>query len=661
MADRTKGYRHTGEQMTARPEIGAAPRFKGKKEARVYRYDSSLAPALEWDTNPTREVGAFLIRCIEEAARLSPPHTFPEPRVLSGADGSPLLEVGGLTDALERLKRIERPFLDWAGKAERPAVEVPTLPLFVHERLSTDAIVQTLEGHKRQTDQSDMFTLFSDPHRPLSEQVRAFEHKDQWVNRMILGDSLVVTNSLLGYEGMGGQVQMIYMDPPYGVKFGSNFQPFVRKPGVGTDDADMTREPEMVQAYRDTWELGLHSYLTYLRDRLTIARDLLTPSGSIFVQISDENLHHVREVMDEVFGSENFISQISFQTTSGFETKTIATLGDFLLWYARDHERVKVRKLYRRQMEVLGEGNARWVLLSDGSYRGVTAAEKRGEVSLPKDAKFYNPGDLQSQGAASKPQPFAHKGKTYSPGANSHWKAEYPTGMDRLAKAGRIHVAKSSIRYRRFSTDFAFQEIGSIWTDTITGNFTDDKLFVVQTNTKVVERCLLLTTDPGDLVLDPTCGSGTTAYMSEALGRRWITIDTSRVPLALARQRILTATFPWYSLRDQKLGPASGFVYSRRQNRKGDEIGGIVPHIKLENIANDEPPDEKIIVDEPDTDDGVTRITGPFVVEGTLPTPLDLNTSDVDAAPVEDRFDQVARMIEVLRRSPVLNLSAIAR
>ncbi|MGH7102094.1 MAG: DNA methyltransferase, partial [Acetobacteraceae bacterium] len=299
-----QNYIHATADAAARPPIGVAPRFPARKPAGKYRYDSSLSPALEWDGNPAREIASFLLQAIEDAAALPAPHRFPEHRVLKGADGAPLFTVAGLQDALAALKRMQKPFLDWAGKAERPGFEVPSLPLFVHERLSTRAIIASLEAHRKAADQADMFDLFADPHRPLTENIRAYEYRDRWVNRLILGDSLVVMNSLLRYEGLGGQVQMIYIDPPYGVKFGSNFQPFVRKRDVKDgDDADLTREPEMVQAYRDTWRLGLHSYLTYLRDRLLLARDLLTPSGSIFVQISDENLHHVRELMDEVFGA----------------------------------------------------------------------------------------------------------------------------------------------------------------------------------------------------------------------------------------------------------------------------------------------------------------------------------------------------------------------
>lgn len=593
----TEVYRHPESSAPIRPDVGTQAQFRKKKEPATYRYDSSLSPAL-----------------------------------------------------------------DWAGKAERLSFDVPTLPLFVHERLSTEAILETLKGHS-QGCQPDMFDLFGESDLPIHDRLlKAYEHRDGWVNRLILGDSLVVMNSLLHYEGLGGQVQTLYMDPPYAVKFGSNFQPFVRKHGVthGADE-DMVREPEMVQAYRDTWELGIHSFLTYLRDRLLLARELLHPSGSIFVQMSDTNLHHVREVMDEVFGAECFVSQISFQTTSGFQTKTLATLGDFLLWYARDPERLKVRKLFEEQPAMPGEGNAPWgILLPDGSHRGVTAAERRREVPLPKGARLYKSDNLQSQGASTEPQLFEFEGKTYKPSANSHWKANYPKGMERLATAGRIHATANSIRYRRFASDFPYKERGNLWTDTTTGGFTDEKMYVVQTNSKVIERCLLMTSDPGDLVLDPTCGSGTTAWCAEKWGRRWITCDTSRVPVALARQRMLTSTFDFHRLKEPRRGPAGGFEYRRKQNKKGEEVGGIVPHVTLESIANDEPAKEEVLFDRPEQDGAVTRVSGPFCIEATIPTPVDWEgdgeEDSGDSHAVDEYADHVERMIEVLRRSPILHL-----
>ena len=334
---KAESYRHPEAKGVSRPDVGTQAQFRKKKPPVKYRYDSSLSPSMEWDgTNPARELGEWLVGIALEASKLPAPHVFSSPQEFKSSDGRVLVSVKSLQEAFDELQRISKPFLNWSGKAERISFDVPTLPLFVHERLSTKAIIETLKGHKRDLEkgQKTFFDLWADPQRPIADQVlKAYEYKDEWVNRLILGDSLVVMNSLLHYEGMGGQVQVIYMDPPYGIKFGSNFQPFVRRRDVQhNEDEDMTREPEMVQAYRDTWELGLHSYLAYLRDRLLLSRDLLNSSGSIFVQISDENLHHVREIMDEIFGSENFVGLITVVKTSGLSAAdNLASACDYLL------------------------------------------------------------------------------------------------------------------------------------------------------------------------------------------------------------------------------------------------------------------------------------------------------------------------------------------
>lgn len=644
-------YKHAHETVQ-RPDVGVEAQFSNKKAPKSYRYDSSLAPELAWDENGARDFAEWLLALIANAADKGEAAIFAQPQVWQGTEE----RFTSLSQCAARLRSLTKPFLNWAGKAERQQISVPTLPLFVHERHSTQAILETLKSHKATGTNLD---LFGDTGLDVADKLDAYEHKGPWTNRLVLGDSLQVMNSLLEYEGMGGQVQMIYFDPPYGVKYGSNFQPFVRKNRVthGSDD-EMIREPEMVKAYRDTWELGLHSYLTYLRDRLTLARELLTPSGSIFVQISDDNVHHVREVLDEVFPG-GFVSQISFQTTSGFESSTLPTVGDFLLWYSKDKEAVRYNKIFQPQPVELGKGNARWVLLPDGSYRGVTAAEVRGEVELPAGARLYKPDNIQSQGASSSPQPFEYEGKTYKPGANSHWKASFPDGMNRLAKAGRIHVAKNSIQYIRYADDFPFQQAGNIWTDTATGNFTDDKVYVVQTGVKVVERCIHMTTDPGDLVLDITCGSGTTAYVAEQWGRRWITVDTSRVPIALARQRLLTSTFPWYKLKEPAKGPAGGFVYERKRNNKGEEVGGLVPRITLKSIANDDDPKLETIIDRAEVSDKVTRVCGAFTVEATIQAAMTMEEDGAEPTPQAVSSNPRAyldRMIEVLRQSKTLQL-----
>jgi adenine-specific DNA-methyltransferase len=653
-----KTYTHA-QRALLRPEVGTQAQFRKRKPPKAYSFDSSLSPALDWDgQNSARELGEWLLAQIEEAATLEPPHVFDEARCFDG------LEISGLHDGVEQLKRLSRPFLDWAGKAERLSFDAPTLPLFVHERLSTKAILETLTAHER--DRQLELQLFADPQLPLHQQLEAYEHTGGWTNRLILGDSLVVMNSLLEYEGLGNQVQVIYIDPPYGVKFGSNFQPFVRKRDVkNNDDRDMTREPEMVKAYRDTWELGLHSYLTYLRDRLLVARDLLTPSGSVFVQIGNENVHHVRELLDETFGQENFVSLITFLKTSSAGspsggTRTLPTTSDFILWYAREHASVKYRQLYLPK-KFRGEGSEQYTWVEfDGTRRRMTRDERGGLTPLPKGARIFRADNLTSQSGVDKTRfEVEFDDRTFRPGT-SVWKTS-EEGMERLKSAERLILVGNTLSYVRYIDDFPAFPVAENWQDTRVSGFADPKRYVVQTNPKVIERCLLMTSDPGDLVLDPTCGAGTTAYVAEQWGRRWITIDTSRVPLALTRQRLLTATFPYYALKDSARGPVGGFAYERRQNAKGEEVGGIVPHVTLKSIANDEPPAEEVLIDRPEVEKKITRVSGPFVVEATIPTPVDIAGEDVDdsgngGAALTQDASFVDRMLEVLRRNPVLQL-----
>jgi len=649
-----QSYRHPEADLAARPEIGAQAHFKKTKPPTSYRFDSSLAPELQWDgQNPAREPAEALIKEIADCG-LRIAELAKQPAG-SERDREITNQKSKIKNAESRLRKISGPFLNWSGKAERLSFDVPTLPLFIHERLSTKAILETLKGHKRDKQDDFLDALYGFQERPLADQLlRAYEYRDNWVNRLMLGDSLVVMNSLLRYESLGGQVQMIYVDPPYGVKFGSNFQPFVRKRDVShNDDADMTREPEMVQAYRDTWELGLHSYLTYLRDRLLLARELLAPSGSIFVQISDENLHHVREVMDEVFGAENCCAVIPFKKTSALGSARLDAVNDFLLWYARDQEKVKYWQLY---LPVVDDTYSfTWVQEPDGTERRLTSEERHGKK--PISGRLFRTDNLTSQsGGSTTGFAFALQGKEYRPSSGAFWKTN-EEGMRALARANRLIAVGQTLAYKRFADDFPARRITAWWDDTVPSTFATEKLYVVQTYAKVIERCLLMTTDPGDLVLDPTCGSGTTAYVAEQWGRRWITCDTSRVPLALARQRLLTATFDYYTLKDEQRGPAGGFVYERRQNQKGEEAGGIVPHITLKSIAHNEPPAEEVLVDRPEVVKGVVRVTGPFSFEATIPTAEGLDTKPETPDIQGEQYEMyVQRMLEVLRRAPVLRL-----
>ena len=503
--------------------------------------------------------------------------------------------------AYQRRNRDLDPQLVWRGKDEQDladlVVNVP--PLYIQEKVHPKALIadlvrQSRESREAEEHQIDMFADFNGLPEG-ADRTEFYQHEGYWQNRMILGDSLQVMASLSEREGLQGKVQCIYIDPPYGIRFNSNFQWSTTSRDVRDGNkAHITREPEQVKAFRDTWRDGIHSYLTYLRDRLTVARGLLADSGSIFVQIGDENVHRVRALMDEVFEEKNFVSLISIQTTTGFQSEYVGNISDYVLWYAKRNEAGKSRNPYFRKNFQIGEGNARWLMFQDFTYRGVTASERRaGEI--PDGAKLYAPDNLISQGRARSPQPFTFQNKTDDPwNKNSHWKANYPAGMERLAKAGRLHTAENSIRFVRYHEDFELAVHGNIWTDTSTGNFTDDKTYVVQTNSKVIERCILMTTDPGDLVLDPTCGSGTTAYVAEQWGRRWITIDTSRVALALARARIMGARYPYHILADSRDGQLKEAEISHRAPSEMPTYGNVrqgfvyerVPHITLRDIAN---------------------------------------------------------------------------
>lgn len=491
------------------------------------------------------------------------------------------------------------PQLVWAGKAEHTSFEVPTVSLHVHERIDPKTIIETV---KKEKDDGGQLSLFSEK-KPLREAIDFYKHKEGWTNRLIAGDSLLVMNSLLEKEGMAGKVQMVYFDPPYGIKYGSNFQPFVNKRDVtdGKDD-DLSSEPEMIKAFRDTWELGIHSYLTYLRDRLLLAREMLHESGSVFVQISDENVHRVRAILDEIYGAENFVSEIVVVKAGALGSKLLSRRNDFILWYAKDLKNVKYRALFTES--IYSDKSEQYNLIEEnGKIRTATREEKM-LSKLPKNLKAFRYVILTKPGPGAKYE-IEFEGKKYDSG--NRWWGFPKESLEKLCAKGRIRVQGNNLGGVRYFDDFPAVELNNIWTDTGSGSGMG-KIYVVQTTDKVIGRAMLMSTDPGDLVLDITCGSGTSAFVCEQFGRRWMTCDTSRVAISLAKQRLMTSSFDYYELAHQSEGVGSGFNYK------------TVPRITLKNIANNEPPTTETLFDQPNIDSSKTRITGPFTVEA-VPAP----------------------------------------
>lgn len=528
------------------------------------------------------------------------------------------------------------PQLVWSGKAERTSFEVPTVSLHVHERINPLTIIDAVRKKGVPSGPSQI-SLFETPEEnpPIREAIEFYKHRHGWSNRLIAGDSLLVMNSLLEKEGMAGQVQMIYMDPPYGIKYGSNFQPFVNKRDVKDgNDQDLTHEPEMIKAFRDTWELGIHSYLSYLRDRFLLARELLSESGSIFVQINDENLHLVRAVLEEVFGRDNFCALIPFRKTGGLMGSLLSTTVDYLIWYAKDKSKVKFRRLYReKNAGEVGATQYTWIELPNGVRRPMTQEEREGKKPIPEGARVFTHDNLTSQG--NPVYEFEFEGRVF----RGQWKTT-AEGMQRLAAAKRLLVVGNTLRYVRYLDDFPYFPIVDVWDDTGVSGFSERKRYVVQTNTKVIERCLLMTTDPGDLVFDPTCGSGTTAYVAEKWGRRWITCDTSRVALAITRQRLMTAVFDYYELARPEEGVGSGFKYRK------------VQRITLRSIATGESPEGVDLYDQPLVERSKVRVTGPFTVEA-VPAPAVRSIDEVLAGSdvsMDDPDQAVGRTGESLRQ-----------
>ena len=549
--------------------------------------------------------------------------------------------IGMVNEATEKYETVAKkkyeydphldPQLQWAGKAERTSFEVPTVSLHVHERIDPKTIIEAVKKEEEE-DNNNQLSLFEQEKKPLREAIEFYKHKEGWTNRLIAGDSLLVMNSLLEKEGMAGKVQMVYFDPPYGIKYGSNFQPFVNKKTVKDgNDEDLTQEPEMIKAFRDTWELGIHSYLTYIRDRLLLAKEVLAESGSIFVQISDENVHKVRAILDEVFGTENFVSEIIAIKAGALGSKLLSRRNDYILWYAKDIRNLKYRSLFVENKYHEKSDQYSIIKEKDGSIRPATKQEKDLN-KLPSDLKAFRYVILTKPGPGSK-YSIEFKGMEFDSG--TRWWGFPKPSLEKLCKLGRVDVQGNNLSGIRYFDDFPATELNNIWTDTGTGSGME-KVYVVQTAEKIIQRCLLMATDPGDLALDITCGSGTTAFLSEKWGRRWITCDTSRIAVSLAKQRILVSHFDYYSLAHQNEGISSGFDYK------------VIPRVTFKSIANSEEPKQEVLYDQPKIDNSKTRVTGPFTVE-SIPAPFVKNLEEaIDKQGVADQ--SVAKQGETLRQ-----------
>ena len=579
---------------------------------------------------------------------------------LAGTEAQPKTEKAEYEAFRHEFNRGRDPEIYWLGKynndseeTRNPQLQIDIRSLYVHEDIHPEEIINSLykinlEDKDNQPNLFEHIEVRTTIEQDYERIADYYTHSDRWKNRLIQGDSLLVMNSLLQRENMAGKVQCIYIDPPYGIKYGSNWQMKLNSRDVKDNDENLSGQPEMIKAFRDTWELGIHSYLSYLRDRLVLARELLTTSGSVFVQISDDNVHLVRSLLDEVFGSENFVSQIIYKKTAGFETNTIGNVADYIVWYAKNIDSIKVRKIFTNKISDDEIRHYNMIELSDGSRFTISEWEKKNDTKFvysqrPKGSKIFSLTATTSSGLSSYPQPYSFEGRIFYPAPNNHWKAKYPEGLDRLAQLNRLVATSDKVlRYVRYADDFEAIEQNNIWDDT---GGSQNMSYVVQTSTKVIQRCILMTTDPGDLVLDPTCGSGTTAYVAEQWGRRWITIDTSRIALNIAKKRLATAVYPYYELFDKENGDIrQGFIYKR------------VPHITLKSLANNEPAAEEILYDQPQEDKKRMRVSGPFTVE-TLqnhnvlaPESLEQHNAEAD----ENRAFQ-ERIFSHLQSSGIIN------
>ena len=533
------------------------------------------------------------------------------------------------------------PQLQWAGKAEHTSFEVPTVSLHVHERIDPKTIIETVKKEHEEDQQPSLFEDFRQ--KPLREAIDFYKHKEGWTNRLIAGDSLLVMNSLLEKEGMAGKVQMVYFDPPYGIKYGSNFQPFVNKRDVkdGKDD-DLSAEPEMIKAFRDTWELGIHSYLTYLRDRLLLARELLSDSGSVFVQIGDENIHHVREILDEVFGKDNFIVPIIFKKTGSMSGNFISGITDTTLWYAKDKSKAKFRQLFQERSKESADSGFPYIEFEDGSYRRIKPKEFTGEEPMPKGRRFQTSPVMSAGESSEGSKPLIFENDTYYPSKGRHWSISAEE-LQLVSEKGRLLPLGNTMTYKKYLDESNYTPLTNVWLDTMESTYAVERFYVVQTAEKPIARCMLMVTDPGNLVFDPTCGSGTTAKVCEEYGRRWITCDTSRVALNLAKKRLLTSQYDYYQLKHEKEGIGSGLSYKS------------VPKITLKSLAVGESVPQIELYDQPNINANKIRITGPFTIEA-VPAPYaksfdDLENENMEVADTSGSYAAIARSGETLRQA----------
>jgi adenine-specific DNA-methyltransferase len=523
---------------------------------------------------------------------------------------SKAMTIGKLPDTESRPVVVDMdpaadPVLFWAGK--RSKREIPLLPLQRNEIIAESRIAQIIERAQKaaaeKSGEARQGHLFSDLEKSLREgdksrRVEFYTHDEGWKNKLICGDSLHVMESLLHYEGLRGKVQMIYIDPPYGIKYDSNFQQ--RVDSTKNEEKDKADDVLAIKAFRDTWELGIHSYLSYLRERLYLCRELLNQSGAVFIQMGDENAHLTRILLDEVFGAANFLSEIIFYKTTGKGAAGLNAVYDRLLWYAKDRAMVKYQHLYMARPEYTLREQYTQLELPDGTVRRTTDDEETGKMALPVGAKRFMADTLASQGASEDgSEPFEYKGVKYELPPNTHWKTS-PKGLARLGEKGRLHPVGKRLRYKRYTDDFPFAPFSNIWDDTVISGYAAPKLYAVQTSPKVIERCILMSTAPGDLVFDPTCGSGTTAYCAETWGRRWISCDSSRVALNVARQRLLSSVFEHFKTKNGIV--SSNFVYK------------TVNRVTLKSLAYDLEPERIELIDQPEGDMGAIRVCGPLEV-----------------------------------------------